>query len=106
MLSYPELGRSKSFCLLTDVLMSSLRFAGCDTLFGRLNWMTCSRGALFPSFGEAVKYDYGGPNSPVSLRWPPPTTKGTSEATMLQMFPNISMTVHHIATVAFQQAVH
>uniref|UniRef100_A0A3B4YQZ4 Arachidonate 12-lipoxygenase, 12R-type-like n=1 Tax=Seriola lalandi dorsalis TaxID=1841481 RepID=A0A3B4YQZ4_SERLL len=48
------------------------------------------------------QYDYGGwmPNTPISLQLPPPTTKGTtSEATMLQTFPDISTTVQGMATM-------
>ncbi|XP_044201131.1 hydroperoxide isomerase ALOXE3-like [Thunnus albacares] len=48
------------------------------------------------------QYDYGGwmPNTPTSLQQPPPTTKGTtSKATMLQTFPDISTTVHGMATL-------
>lgn len=48
------------------------------------------------------QYDYGGwmPNTPVSLQLPPPTTKGTtSEATMLQTFPDINVTVQGMATM-------
>lgn len=40
------------------------------------------------------------PNTPVSLQRPPPTTKGkTSEATMLQTFPDINVTVQGMATL-------
>lgn len=40
------------------------------------------------------------PNTPVSLQLPPPTTKGTtSEATMLQTFPDINVTVQGMATM-------
>ncbi|XP_022621142.1 arachidonate 12-lipoxygenase, 12R-type-like [Seriola dumerili] len=48
------------------------------------------------------QYDYGGwmPNTPISLQLPPPTTKGTtSEATMLQTFPDVSTTVQGMATM-------
>ncbi|CAK6984721.1 polyunsaturated fatty acid lipoxygenase ALOX15B-like [Scomber scombrus] len=48
------------------------------------------------------QYDYDGwmPNAPLSLQKCPPTRKGTtSKATMLQTFPNISTTVHGMATV-------
>lgn len=49
-----------------------------------------------------LQYDYGGwmPNTPISLQLPPPTTKGTtSEATMLQTFPDINTTVQGMATL-------
>ncbi|XP_020504092.2 hydroperoxide isomerase ALOXE3 [Labrus bergylta] len=48
------------------------------------------------------QYDYGGwmPNTPISLQLPPPTTKGTtSEATMLQTFPDVNVTVQGMSTV-------
>uniref|UniRef100_A0A3Q3G2V2 Arachidonate 15-lipoxygenase type B n=1 Tax=Labrus bergylta TaxID=56723 RepID=A0A3Q3G2V2_9LABR len=41
------------------------------------------------------QYDYGAwmPNTPISLQLPPPTTKGTtSEATMLETFPDVNVT--------------
>uniref|UniRef100_A0A3Q3JPJ2 Lipoxygenase domain-containing protein n=1 Tax=Monopterus albus TaxID=43700 RepID=A0A3Q3JPJ2_MONAL len=43
-----------------------------------------------------ILYDYGGwmPNAPPTLQRPPPTTKGTtSEATMMQTFPDVNATV-------------
>ncbi|KAM7009702.1 polyunsaturated fatty acid lipoxygenase ALOX15B-like [Tautogolabrus adspersus] len=45
---------------------------------------------------NAGQFDYGAwmPNTPVSLQLPPPTTKGTtSEATMLETFPDVNVTV-------------
>lgn len=48
------------------------------------------------------QYDYGGwmPNLPMTLKRPPPTTKGTtSEATMLQAFPDVSTTVQGMITL-------
>ncbi|KAA8578582.1 hypothetical protein FQN60_007927, partial [Etheostoma spectabile] len=51
---------------------------------------------------NAGQYDYGGwmPNNPISLQLPPPTTKGkTSEATMLQTFPDVNTTVQGMATL-------
>ncbi|XP_034543074.1 hydroperoxide isomerase ALOXE3-like [Notolabrus celidotus] len=51
---------------------------------------------------NAGQYDYGGwmPNTPISLQLPPPTTKGTtSEATMLQTFPDVNTTVQGMATM-------
>ncbi|XP_059185720.1 arachidonate 12-lipoxygenase, 12R-type-like [Centropristis striata] len=48
------------------------------------------------------QYDYGGwmPNTPISLQLPPPTTKGTtSEATMLQTFPDVNTTVQGMSTM-------
>ncbi|XP_068445150.1 polyunsaturated fatty acid lipoxygenase ALOX15B-like [Clinocottus analis] len=48
------------------------------------------------------QFDYGGwmPNTPSSLQHPPPTTKGTtSEATMLQTFPNVNTTVQGMSTL-------
>ncbi|XP_042341738.1 polyunsaturated fatty acid lipoxygenase ALOX15B-like isoform X2 [Plectropomus leopardus] len=48
------------------------------------------------------QYDYGGwmPNTPISLQLPPPTTKGTtSEATMLQTFPDVNITVKGMSTL-------
>ncbi|XP_037620542.1 hydroperoxide isomerase ALOXE3-like [Sebastes umbrosus] len=48
------------------------------------------------------QYDYGGwmPNTPTTLRLPPPTTKGkTSEATMQQTLPNIGTTVNGMAAM-------
>ncbi|TDH05409.1 hypothetical protein EPR50_G00142250 [Perca flavescens] len=50
----------------------------------------------------AIQYDYDAwmPNTPISLQLPPPTTKGkTSEATMLQTFPDINATVQGMATM-------
>uniref|UniRef100_A0A3Q3E7T5 Lipoxygenase domain-containing protein n=2 Tax=Labrus bergylta TaxID=56723 RepID=A0A3Q3E7T5_9LABR len=46
------------------------------------------------------QYDYGAwmPNTPISLQLPPPTTKGTtSEATMLETFPDVNVTVQGMA---------
>ncbi|XP_068178376.1 hydroperoxide isomerase ALOXE3-like [Antennarius striatus] len=48
------------------------------------------------------QYDYSGwmPNTPISLQLPPPTTKGTtSEATMLQTFPDVNTTAQGMATM-------
>nr|XP_057902035.1 arachidonate 12-lipoxygenase, 12R-type-like [Doryrhamphus excisus] len=48
------------------------------------------------------QFDYGGwmPNSPPSLRCPPPTEKGTTtEATMLATLPPINVTVQGMATL-------
>ncbi|XP_037620707.1 arachidonate 12-lipoxygenase, 12R-type-like [Sebastes umbrosus] len=48
------------------------------------------------------QYDYGGwmPNTPISLQRPPPTTKGTtSEATMLETFPDVATTVQGMSTL-------
>lgn len=48
------------------------------------------------------QYDYGGwmPNTPITLQLPPPTTKGTtSEATMLQTFPDVNTTAQGMATM-------
>ncbi|XP_068606631.1 arachidonate 12-lipoxygenase, 12R-type-like [Brachionichthys hirsutus] len=48
------------------------------------------------------QYDYGGwmPNTPISLKRPPPTVKGTtSEATMLQTFPDVNTTAQGMSTV-------
>ncbi|XP_059197430.1 polyunsaturated fatty acid lipoxygenase ALOX15B-like [Centropristis striata] len=48
------------------------------------------------------QYDYGGwmPNTPISLQLPPPTTKGTtSEATMLETFPDVNATVRGMSTM-------
>ncbi|XP_070683655.1 arachidonate 12-lipoxygenase, 12R-type-like [Pempheris klunzingeri] len=48
------------------------------------------------------QYDYGGwmPNTPITLQLPPPTKKGTtSEATMLQTFPDVNTTVQGMATM-------
>ncbi|XP_060883484.1 polyunsaturated fatty acid lipoxygenase ALOX15B-like [Labrus mixtus] len=40
------------------------------------------------------------PNAPSSLQLPPPTTKGTtSEATMLETFPDVNVTVQGMATI-------
>ncbi|XP_075947442.1 polyunsaturated fatty acid lipoxygenase ALOX15B-like [Anarhichas minor] len=51
---------------------------------------------------NAGQYDYAGwmPNNPLTLQRPPPTTKGTtSEATMLETFPDVNATVQILATV-------
>ncbi|XP_042340950.1 polyunsaturated fatty acid lipoxygenase ALOX15B-like isoform X2 [Plectropomus leopardus] len=51
---------------------------------------------------NAGQFDYGGwmPNTPISLQLPPPTTKGTtSEATMLQTFPDVNTTVQGMSTM-------
>lgn len=56
----------------------------------------------FPLIIHSLQYDYGGwmPNTPIALQRPPPTTKGTtSEATMLQTFPDINTTVQGMATM-------
>ncbi|XP_059189581.1 hydroperoxide isomerase ALOXE3-like [Centropristis striata] len=46
----------------------------------------------------AIQYDYGG--TPLTLQLPPPTTKGTtSEATMLQTFPDVNTTVQGMSTM-------
>ncbi|XP_051801144.1 polyunsaturated fatty acid lipoxygenase ALOX15B-like [Acanthochromis polyacanthus] len=63
--------------------------------------------AIFTGSGQhsAVntgQYDYGGwmPNTPISLQLPPPTTKGTtSEATMLQTFPDVNTTAQGMSTM-------
>ncbi|KAM9362639.1 arachidonate 12-lipoxygenase, 12R-type-like [Symphorus nematophorus] len=60
---------------------------------------TCS---LQHSAVNTGQYDYGGwmPNTPISLQLPPPTTKGTtSEATMLQTFPDVSTTVQGMSVM-------
>uniref|UniRef100_A0A3Q2T0S1 Arachidonate 15-lipoxygenase B n=1 Tax=Fundulus heteroclitus TaxID=8078 RepID=A0A3Q2T0S1_FUNHE len=51
---------------------------------------------------NAGQYDFIGwmPNTPVSLERPPPSRKGeATEATMLDTFPSIDVTVHGMATV-------
>ncbi|KAI9525624.1 hypothetical protein NQZ68_006173 [Dissostichus eleginoides] len=48
------------------------------------------------------QFDYGGwmPNNPISLQLPPPSTKGkTSEATMLNTFPDVNTTVQGMSTM-------
>ncbi|CAJ1052383.1 hydroperoxide isomerase ALOXE3-like [Xyrichtys novacula] len=60
---------------------------------------TCSAQHSAVNTGQ---YDYGGwmPNTPISLQRPPPTTKGTtSEATMLQTFPDVNTTAQGMATM-------
>ncbi|XP_074545951.1 arachidonate 12-lipoxygenase, 12R-type-like [Halichoeres trimaculatus] len=60
---------------------------------------TCSAQHSAVNSGQ---YDYGGwmPNTPISLQLPPPTKKGTtSEATMLQTFPDVNTTVQGMATM-------
>ncbi|XP_034043738.1 arachidonate 15-lipoxygenase B-like isoform X2 [Thalassophryne amazonica] len=60
---------------------------------------TCSAQHAAVNSGQ---FDYGGwmPNSPSSLQHPPPTKKGTtSEATMLQTFPDVNATAQGMATV-------
>ncbi|KAM7419363.1 hypothetical protein PAMA_016473 [Pampus argenteus] len=54
---------------------------------------TCSAQHASVNCGQ---FDYGSwmPNTPITLQRPPPTTKGTtSEATMLETFPNVRATV-------------
>ncbi|KAM7419361.1 hypothetical protein PAMA_016471 [Pampus argenteus] len=54
---------------------------------------TCSAQHASVNCGQ---YDYGSwmPNTPITMQRPPPTTKGTtSEATMLETFPNVRATV-------------
>ena len=49
-----------------------------------------------------LQYDYGGwmPNTPISLKLPPPTMKGkATEATMLSTFPDVNTTVQGMATM-------
>uniref|UniRef100_A0A8C7JY95 Uncharacterized protein n=1 Tax=Oncorhynchus kisutch TaxID=8019 RepID=A0A8C7JY95_ONCKI len=48
------------------------------------------------------QYDYGGwmPNTPISLKQPPPTTKGQStESTMLKTFPDVGTTAQGMSTM-------
>uniref|UniRef100_A0A1A7WEZ7 Arachidonate 15-lipoxygenase, type B n=3 Tax=Iconisemion striatum TaxID=60296 RepID=A0A1A7WEZ7_9TELE len=48
------------------------------------------------------QYDFGGwmPNTPISLKLPPPTKKGTTtEATMLNTLPDVNVTVQGMATL-------
>ncbi|XP_034086055.1 hydroperoxide isomerase ALOXE3-like isoform X2 [Gymnodraco acuticeps] len=48
------------------------------------------------------QFDYSGwmPNNPISLQLPPPSTKGkTSEATMLNTFPDVNTTVQGMSTM-------
>ncbi|XP_038569230.1 arachidonate 12-lipoxygenase, 12R-type-like [Micropterus salmoides] len=64
--------------------------------------MVIFTGSAQHSAVNSGQYDYGGwmPNTPISLQLPPPTTKGTtSEATMLQTFPDINTTVQGMATL-------
>ena len=49
---------------------------------------------------DSLQYDYGAwmPNTPITLKLPPPTKKGTtSEAMMLETFPDVSTTVNGMA---------
>ncbi|XP_042260828.1 arachidonate 12-lipoxygenase, 12R-type-like isoform X2 [Thunnus maccoyii] len=81
-------GIPNSFCTVAEVVK-----------FVTMVIFTCSGQHSVVSSGQ---YDYGGwmPNTPISLQRPPPTKKGTtSEATMLQMFPDISTTVHGMSTM-------
>ncbi|XP_034744052.1 arachidonate 15-lipoxygenase B-like isoform X2 [Etheostoma cragini] len=67
--------------------------------FVTMGIFTCSGQHSAVNSGQ---YDYGGwmPNNPISLQLPPPTTKGkTSEATMLQTFPDVNTTVQGMATL-------
>ncbi|KAK9539507.1 hypothetical protein VZT92_004608 [Zoarces viviparus] len=67
--------------------------------FATMVIFTCSGQHSAVNTGQ---YDYGGwmPNTPISLQRPPPTTKGTtSEATMLQTFPDVNTTVQGMSTV-------
>ncbi|XP_012709472.2 polyunsaturated fatty acid lipoxygenase ALOX15B [Fundulus heteroclitus] len=60
---------------------------------------TCSAQHSAVNSGQ---YDFIGwmPNTPVSLEGPPPSRKGeATEATMLDTFPSIDVTVHGMATV-------
>uniref|UniRef100_A0A671X1B1 Lipoxygenase domain-containing protein n=1 Tax=Sparus aurata TaxID=8175 RepID=A0A671X1B1_SPAAU len=60
---------------------------------------TCSAQHAAVNSGQ---YDYGGwmPNAPTSLQLPPPTRKGTtSEATMLETFPDINTTANGMAAL-------
>uniref|UniRef100_A0A3Q3K1T9 Lipoxygenase domain-containing protein n=1 Tax=Monopterus albus TaxID=43700 RepID=A0A3Q3K1T9_MONAL len=71
------------------------RFATIDELvkFVTMVIFTCSAQHAAVNSGQ---YDYGGwmPNAPPTLQRPPPTTKGTtSEATMMQTFPDVNATV-------------
>lgn len=57
---------------------------------------------MFIFLFSLMQFDYGGwmPNTPTSLQRPPPTTKGTtSEATMLEMLPDINTTVGGMAAL-------
>ncbi|KAM8772814.1 polyunsaturated fatty acid lipoxygenase ALOX15B-like [Acanthopagrus schlegelii] len=60
---------------------------------------TCSAQHAAVNSGQ---YDYGGwmPNAPSSLQLPPPTKKGTtSEATMLETFPDVNTTANGMAAL-------
>uniref|UniRef100_A0A3B3BIJ4 Arachidonate 15-lipoxygenase type B n=1 Tax=Oryzias melastigma TaxID=30732 RepID=A0A3B3BIJ4_ORYME len=51
---------------------------------------------------NSAQYDYGGwmPNTPISLKRPPPTKKGVAnEDTMLETLPDVNVTVQGMATL-------
>ncbi|XP_041641858.1 arachidonate 12-lipoxygenase, 12R-type-like isoform X2 [Cheilinus undulatus] len=87
-LSQPCPGIPKSFTTVAELVK-----------FVTMVIFTCSAQHSAVNSGQ---YDYGGwmPNTPISLQLPPPTTKGkTSEATMLQTFPDVNVTVQGMATL-------
>ncbi|XP_061535760.1 arachidonate 12-lipoxygenase, 12R-type-like [Phycodurus eques] len=67
--------------------------------FATMVIFTCSCQHAAVNNGQ-YDYSFWMPNTPITLQRPPPTKKGTtSEATMLQTLPPISVTVHGIAVV-------
>ncbi|XP_077380664.1 arachidonate 12-lipoxygenase, 12R-type-like [Festucalex cinctus] len=87
-LSQPQTGIPQSFTTVPEL-----------TKFATMVMFTssCQHAAV-----NSGQYDYGGwmPNTPATLRRPPPTEKGTtSEATMLETLPPINVTVQGMATV-------
>uniref|UniRef100_A0A3Q3FXG9 Arachidonate 15-lipoxygenase type B n=1 Tax=Labrus bergylta TaxID=56723 RepID=A0A3Q3FXG9_9LABR len=80
-------------------LLHRLRWSTALVKFVTMVIFTCS---VQHSAVNSGQFDYGAwmPNAPISLQLPPPTTKGTtSEATMLEMFPDVNVTVQGMATI-------
>lgn len=91
-------GQVNPFTLqLWSIIMLLFLWSGLLCFSGGMRQM---RGNLYVHL--SLQYDYGGwmPNTPISLQRPPPTTKGTtSEATMLQTFPDVNTTAQGMATM-------
>uniref|UniRef100_A0A3Q3N136 Arachidonate 15-lipoxygenase B-like n=1 Tax=Labrus bergylta TaxID=56723 RepID=A0A3Q3N136_9LABR len=87
---------------ISDIFVEGFLSNGFSTVAALVKFVTmviftCS---VQHSAVNSGQYDYGAwmPNTPISLQLPPPTTKGTtSEATMLETFPDVNVTVQGMA---------